>query len=91
MTTLRTLTRMMGRYNRAVAPGSKCIAWQLFIEDCRRDLRRLPWSDAADVVIPEGFAQYWTLVAAGESRDFDPESGDYLADAIVDAALSPSR
>ena len=81
MTTLRTLTHMMERYNDAVAPGSKCIAWQLFIEDCRCDLHRLPWSEAADLFVPEGFAQYWALVATGESVDFDPESGDRLASA----------
>ena len=52
-----------------------------FIEECRYDLHRLPSSDKADYVVPEGFAQYWSLVAAGESRDFDPKSGDYLAGA----------
>ena len=79
MTTLRALTLMMERYDNAVAPGSHSIAWQLFIEDCRCDLHRLPWSDAAELFVPEGFAQYWALVATGESRDFDPESGDCLA------------
>jgi hypothetical protein len=76
MRTLRALTRMMERYNRAVAPGSNCAAWQLFIEACRYDLHRLPWSESAELVAPEGFAQYWTHVALGESLDFDAESGD---------------
>jgi len=81
MTTLIALTRMMESYSHAVAPTRECAAWQLFIEECRCDLHRLPWSDDADNFVPEGFAQYWSLVATGESRDFDPKSGDYLAGA----------
>jgi len=48
MTTLIALTRRMESYNHAVAPGSKCPAWQKFIEECRCDLHRLPWSDKAE-------------------------------------------
>jgi len=81
MTTLIALTRMMESYNHAVAPESKCSAWRRFIEECRCDLHRLPESENADLLVPEGFAQYWSLVATGESRDFDPKSGDYLASA----------
>jgi hypothetical protein len=79
MTTLIALTRMMQSYNHAVASERECIVWQKFIEECRYDLHRLPWSDKANNFVPEGFAQYWSLVATGESRDFDPKSGDYLA------------
>jgi len=78
MTTLRALTRLMENYNYSVAPGSRCIAWQLFVDECQCDLRRSPWGGAAELVVPEGFAQYWTLVAAGESRDFEAETGDCL-------------
>ena len=81
MTTLIALARMMERYNHAVAPKSNCLAWQKFIEECRCDLHRLPSSDKADLLVPEGFAQYWSLVSMGESRDFDPKSGDYLVGA----------
>jgi len=81
MTTLIALTRMMESYNHAVAPESECLAWRKFIEECRCDLHRLPWGDEAENFVPEGFAQYWSLVATGESRDFDAKSGDYLAGA----------
>jgi hypothetical protein len=81
MTTLIALARMMERYNHAVAPMSNCLAWQKFIEECRCDLHCLPWGDNADCFVPEGFTQYWSLVAAGESGDFDPKSGDYSAGA----------
>jgi hypothetical protein len=81
MTTLIALTHMMESYSHAVAPTRECAAWRLFIEECRCDLHRLPWSDNADYYVPEGFAQYWSLVSMGESRDFDPKSGDYLAGA----------
>lgn len=78
MPTLSELARVMESYNRAVAPDRECQAWQIFIEECRRDLHRLPWSENTELFVPEGFAQYWSLVAAGESRDFDPKSGEYL-------------
>jgi hypothetical protein len=78
MTTLVALAHMMERYNQAVAPMGKCEAWQRFVEQCLWDLHRLPWSEKAMFVVPEGFAQYWMHVAAGESRDYDPASGDYL-------------
>jgi hypothetical protein len=81
MTTLIALTRMMESYSRAVAPTRECAAWRLFIEECSCDLHRLPWSDDADCYVPEGFAQYWSLVSMGESQDFDPKSGEYLAGA----------
>ena len=57
MTTLIALARMMESYNNAVAPKSKCPAWQQFIEECRCDLHRLPWSENADCWVPEGFGQ----------------------------------
>jgi hypothetical protein len=79
--TLIALARTMERYNHAVAPKSNCLAWQRFIEECRCDLHRLPWGDNADCFVPEGFAQYRSLISAGESRDFDPKSGDYSAGA----------
>jgi hypothetical protein len=81
MTTLIALARMMESYNHAVAQESQCVAWDKFIEECRYDLHRLPSSDKADCVVPEGFAQYWSLVAAGESPDFDPKSGNCLSGA----------
>jgi len=81
MTTLTALTRMMEGYSHAVAPTRECAAWLLFVEECRCDLHRLPSSDKADLLVPEGFAQYWSLVSTGESRDFDPKSGDYLSGA----------
>jgi hypothetical protein len=81
MTTLIALTHAMESYNNAVAPGRECLAWQKFIEECRCDLHRLPWGDDADNFVPEGFAQYCSLVATGESRDFDAKCGDYLAGA----------
>jgi hypothetical protein len=81
MTTLTALTRMMESYSHAVAQTRECEAWRLFIEECRCDLHRLPWSKDADCYVPEGFAQYWSFVATGESRDFDAKSGDYLAGA----------
>ena len=73
MTTLIALTRMMESYNHAVAPTRECAAWRLFIEECSCDLHRLPWSDDADCYVPEGFAQYWSLVATGESAGFRRE------------------
>ena len=76
MTTLIALAHKMEIYNHAVAPDSKCVAWQKFIEECRDDLHRLPWSDDAGNFVPEGFWDYWSCVAAGESRDFDAKSGD---------------
>jgi len=88
MITLLALTRMMERYNNAVAPGSKCTAWRTFIEACRSDLKRLPWSERAELFVPEGFAQYWTLVATGESLDFDAESGDSAREALLAGAIA---
>ena len=82
MTTLVALTRMMAQYNHSVAPWDQCVAWRIFIEECRCDLRHLPWSDDAEFFVPEGFAQYWSLVAMGESKDFDPKSGDRLSSAF---------
>jgi len=79
MTTLIALTRMMERYNHIVAPENECGAWRQFIEECGSDLHRTPWGEKADNVVPEGFAQYWRLVAAGESRDFDALSGEFLS------------
>jgi hypothetical protein len=81
MTTLVALARMMEQYNNAVAPQGQCLAWRKFMEECRADLHRLPSSETAHWLVPEGFAQYWSHVAAGESLDFDPKSGDYQAHA----------
>jgi len=74
MTTLIALTRRMESYNHAVAPGSKCPAWQKFIEECRCDLHRLPWSDKAENFVPEGFAQYWSLVAEAKAEISSPKA-----------------
>jgi hypothetical protein len=76
MTTLIALGHMMESYNHAVAPDSKCGAWLKFIEECRDDLHRLPGSGEGAYFVPDGFWDYWSRVAAGESLDFDPKSGD---------------
>ncbi len=79
MTTLIALAHKMESYNHAVASDRKSLAWRRFIEECRDDLHRLPWSDDAEYFVPEGFWEYWSHVAAGESLDFDPKSGDELS------------
>ena len=79
MTTLIALAHKMESYNHAVTSDSKCVAWQKFIEECRDDLHRFLCSDDAGDFVPEGFWDYWSCVAAGESLDFDPKSGDEVS------------
>lgn len=77
---LSALTSEMQAYNRAVAPGSECVAWGMYVDDCHTWLGVAP-SDATDVIgrVPADFWDYWLAVARGDSADFDAATGDYLA------------
>jgi hypothetical protein len=62
----------MAAYNRQVAPGSECNAWQDFVAECHRNYFIAPWDDlAAITVVDSAFVGYWTVVAEGNSPDYD--------------------
>lgn len=79
MTTLNTIHDIVRAYNRQAAPGSECNAWQNFVSDTYSRFGIAPWNDGAfDIEVPKDFADYWSEVAAGESADYDAETGTYI-------------
>ena len=48
--TLKIVAAEMRDYNRRVAPGSECAAWQDFVADCFRRYDVAPWEDAAEEI-----------------------------------------
>lgn len=58
----------MREFNRSVTPGSESNAWQ----DYQADLHAL---DTTDPAVAQRHADYWLKVAAGESDDYDSETG----------------
>lgn len=75
--TLADVHAEMKRYNRSVAPGSECNAWQDFVADSYATHKCAPWVDAADDVMPEfTWIAFWVDVARGNmSSRYDAETG----------------
>jgi hypothetical protein len=48
--TLKILAAEIRDYNRRVAPGSECAAWQDFVADCFMRYDVAPWEDAAEEI-----------------------------------------
>ena len=71
--TLEYLTERMREYNRQVAPGSECSAWQDYLADCVAIHKELPW-DVPDLDAST-MADYWIDVANGVSDDYDADTG----------------
>ena len=68
------LTDRMREYNRTVAPGSECAAWQDYVEDYISEHDETPWSDP-DREVDRLFADYWVDVANGCSDEYHKETG----------------
>lgn len=84
MTKLQTITAAMQSYNRSVAYGSECNAWQDFHADCHAQLGHGPTDEwfadddfhaAGDLDVSDDFAAYWLAVAEGRSEAYNPETG----------------
>lgn len=73
---IATVTEAMRAYNREVAPGSECNAWQDYIDDCVERYDATPWVIAeCKRVIEEDFADYWMEVACRRSPAYDVDTG----------------
>ena len=63
--TLKIVAAEMRDYNRLVAPGSECAAWQDFVADCFRRYDVAPWEDAAEEIEPvQDGVNYWLVSPA---------------------------
>lgn len=79
--TLRELTEEMRTYNRIVAYGSECSAWQDFVDDCCLVVGCSPWDDDRQSdCVDSYFADYWLAVASGENIDYEAQTGDRVID-----------
>ena len=56
------LLKAMREYNQSVAPGSECVAWQDYVEDCNLQYGDAPWRLTGEID-DAGFAEYWHDVA----------------------------
>jgi len=74
--TLKIVAAEMRDYNRRVAPGSECAAWQDFVADCFMRYDVAPWEDAAEDIEPvqEG-VDYWHRIASGENCQYHAATG----------------
>ena len=76
MDTLDLISDEVRGYNRVVAYGSECNAWQDFVADCYKQYGIAPWDDAAaDTKVSDDFADYWIGVASGNSNDYAENGG----------------
>jgi hypothetical protein len=77
--TLKIVATEMRDYNRRVAPGSECAAWQDFVADCFMRYDVAPWEDAAEEIEPvqEG-VDYWIRIASGENCEYHSATGARL-------------
>jgi hypothetical protein len=73
--TAEELTERMRDYNRHVAPGSECAAWQDYIEDFIHEHGETPWKEPS-AELEGGFADYWVDVANGCSDEYHAETGE---------------
>jgi hypothetical protein len=74
--TLDELTDAMREYNRLVAPGSECTAWQDYVQDIWTIYGVSPWADGAESFhVSSQTARYWGDVARCESDDYEPTTG----------------
>jgi len=82
MTKLSEVATAMHKYNSSVAYGSECEAWGDFYNDTISTLGANPHdpydADGEPVEVTEEFAEYWLKVAAGESPDYDAETGGHI-------------
>ena len=89
MYSLTEISDLMAEYNRDVAPGSECSAWQDYVADCWSELGCGPGGHGpasgdgtatayldGGVYPPETFREYWLAVAAGKSTDYNGDTGD---------------
>ena len=77
--TLKIVAAEMRDYNRRVAPGSECAAWQDFVADCFRRYDVAPWEDAAEEIEPvQDGVNYWLRIASGENYEYNTETGARL-------------
>jgi hypothetical protein len=77
--TLKIVAAEMRDYNRRVAPGSECAAWQDFVADCFMRYDVAPWEHAAEEIEPvqEG-VNYWLRIASGENDEYHAATGARL-------------
>jgi len=66
----------MKEYNRAVAYGSECNAWQNFADDACSRYGITPWDDdAQDIEADPEFVEYWLAVINGTNGDYNADGG----------------
>lgn len=70
---LEYLTERMHEFNRSVAPGTECEAWQDFVNDCMEVLGTMPWDDPDLAVTDSNFWGYWIDVANGVASDYNED------------------
>jgi hypothetical protein len=90
--TLKIVAAEMRDYNRRVAPGSDCAAWQDFVADCFMRYDVAPWEDAAEDIEPvqEG-VDYWHRIASGENCQYHAATGARLQiSPLLASATRPS-
>lgn len=74
--TLKIVAAEMRDYNRRVAPGSECAAWQDFVADCFMRYDVAPWEDAAADIEPVRKAvDYWHRIASGGNCQYHAATG----------------
>ncbi len=77
--TLKIVAAEMQDYNRRVARGSECAAWQDFVADCFTRYDVAPWEDAAEEIEPvQDGVNYWLRIASGENYEYNAETGARL-------------
>jgi hypothetical protein len=78
-TMLKTINDEMWSYNQAIAYGSECNAWGDFVADSFDQCGVAPWADETGTIeTSPDFAQFWLAVAAGQSPDYAPDTGDRI-------------
>jgi uncharacterized protein YqiB (DUF1249 family) len=58
--------------------GGRCVAWRDFLRHCKRQFGESPRSIPDGTKITRQFADYWLQVAAGNSPDYDAETGNWV-------------
>lgn len=77
--TLKIVAAEMRDYNRRVAPGSECAAWQDFVADCFRRYDVAPWEDAVEEIEPvQDGVDYWLRITSGGNYEYNAETGARL-------------
>lgn len=77
--TLDKIAAAMTDFNRRVAPGGECAAWEDFVADCYERYDVAPWDDAAEnVALVQDFVDYWLRVSRGENYEYDAKTGARL-------------